>query len=129
MSSPTPSVDRSLLPRWPAIVLAGAAAAFSLTVLLKNLSGGFGWAPVAFVLWVLLPYALVIFGAARSRSALARWLFLAAAVVCALGNGLYYEAMFVSPDAQGALVFLIVPPLQALATAVLALPLLFFRRS
>ena len=79
---------------------------------------------LGFVAWSCLPYlifavVLTVAHIAAARQSVQLFLAWVTVVVALLGPLLYLDSMFVHPDAQGALVFLVVPVYQ-LAVALVA---------
>jgi len=81
-----------------------------------------GWwlGVLPFVLWSLIPYALLAWTAARVRdSRRSLWVLLVASVLLTGGSGvLLYQAFVARPDAQSGLVFLFLPVWQVVVLAV-----------
>lgn len=81
---------------------------------------GGGWKRelLGYVLWALMPYALLLFiyfttRLFRMHSFVQRVLIWGIVVVALAGPLLYFDALFIHVDAQGALVVLTVPAIQA----------------
>lgn len=99
------------------IVLALGAVA-TAAILLDAGDGDFNLFVLGFLAWCLLPLAILGIAGRASDALSVRVLLLAAAVVVAGGGVyLYVEAMILYLDPQSALVFVIAPALQLIATA------------
>ncbi|MCF8199750.1 MAG: hypothetical protein K9J42_13355 [Sulfuritalea sp.] len=105
--------------KWMAAI-AVVSGALSTSWLMAFVGGGWKQGVFGYVAWALMPYAVVtamlvcarIFQLARGVHLLCHW----ASIVVALGGPvLYIDAMFVHVDAQGALVVLMIPVMQAAA--------------
>ncbi len=110
-------------------ILIGLSALFTLTVFCKQADWQSGLGVMGFLVWALLPYALLAFASIRSRTKPGNILILIAAVLSAAGNHLYWEGFYAHPDAQSGILFVVVPLLQLVVTCALLIPLLFLRSS
>jgi len=110
-------------------ILIGLAALFALTVFFQQADWQSGVGVVGFLVWALLPYALLAFASIRTTAKAGDVLVLIATVLSAAGNYLYWEGFYAHPDAQSGILFLVVPILQLVVTCVLLIPLLFLQRS
>ena len=95
-------------------ILAALGAVVTLGILLWM--GGLACLMSGFPLWTLLPYLLLAVIARFSASKLFRGLVLAVAFV-SIPAGIYFyiDACFIHLDAQGALVFVVIPVYQIFA--------------
>lgn len=102
--------------KWMAII-AVASGALSASWLMAFVGGGWKQGVFGYVVWALMPYAVVtamlvcarMFRLDRGVHLLCHW----ASIAIALGGPLLYvDAMFVHVDAQGALVVLMIPIMQ-----------------
>jgi hypothetical protein len=96
-------------------LLLGAAASAEMMAIV---GGGWKQGALGFVAWALMPYLVLIFVLIglhllrlhKSADAVFNW----AIVIVALGGPLLYvDAMYIHVDAQGALVVLMIPVIQA----------------
>ena len=110
-------------------ILVGLSALFTLAVFYKQADWQSGAGVVGFLVWALLPYALLAFASIRSRTKPGNILILIAAILSAAGNHLYWEGFYAHPDAQSGILFVVVPLLQLVVACALLIPLLFLRRS
>ena len=112
-------------------IITVALGALCSTWLMAFIGGGWMHGVLGYVAWALMPYAIlaaILLCARLFRIDRTVWLFSAwASIVIALGGPLlYYDAMFVHVDAQGALVVLMIPVIQtALSTIVAVVALLW----
>jgi len=98
---------------WGALVL----GAFCSVGLVTYVGGGWQRGVTRLVAWAMFPYlaSAVVLGVAkflRTRRAVELVLAWGAVAVALSGPLLYVDAMFIRPDAQGALVILTIPVLQ-----------------
>lgn len=117
----------------PIVIVAILAAAIAAVLLMGYDSNGWIRGTLGYVLWVLMPYAILLvlhFAICTNRlDALsaqeAIWSFI---VIAFLGPLLYVDIRFLNPDAQGAMTMLIVPIVQCAGIVViLAISLLWYR--
>lgn len=104
------------------VILAAAVAA---ALFIVYVSGGWATGVLGYIAWSLTPYALILgLHHATWRSLLgafsvqeATWSFVSIAIA---GPFLYFDIMFLHPDAQGAIAMLMVPILQCVGIVVIA---------
>jgi len=110
---------RETVIKWMAII-AVASGALSTSWMMAFVGGSWKQGVFGYVAWALMPYAVMtamlvcarIFRLARGVHLLCHW----ASIVVALGEPLlYFDAMFVHVDAQGALAVLMIPVMQTAA--------------
>ncbi|HEX9952473.1 MAG TPA: hypothetical protein VGB53_11935 [Rubricoccaceae bacterium] len=96
-----------------ALLAAGALGTLAALVWAGDGLGTLSGAGLGFAAWALLPYAALAVGLSRFWSARARVAGLVGAGAVVLGAAaLYADALWLHPDAQGALAFVFVPVVQ-----------------
>ncbi len=86
--------------------------------LITYASGGVSGLLSGFTIWSVLPYLILVFISYRAQSVRTLLAVTILSVVCILSTYLYFDSLFVHPDAQGALIFLFLPLYQLFATIV-----------
>lgn len=117
----------------PIVIVAILAAAVATVLLMGYDSNGWIMGAVGYVLWVLMPYALLLgihFATCTNRldalsTQAATWSFIAIAF---LGPLLYVDIRFLKSDAQGAIAMLMAPIVQCAGIVVVSvISLLWYR--
>ena len=117
--------------RWMTIT-AVATGALCASWLMAFVGGGWKQGVFGYVAWALMPYVVVtamlvcarLFQLARGVHLLCHW----ACILVALGGPLlYFDAMFVHVDAQGALVVLMVPVIQTVLGIAMAVVVIIWQ--
>ena len=118
-----PAVTRGLL-------AAGALGTLAALVYAAGGMDAFRAGALGFVLWALFPYGVLAVALPRFWSARARMAGLAGTAAIVVGAlALYADALWLHPDAQGALAFVFVPVVQlAVAAGTPGLAWLLHRR-
>ena len=79
---------------------------------------------IGFLIWAISPYLFALFMIERSRKSMAvKILFGVSLFIVVAGIYLLVDAMYLHPDAQGALAFVVVPMYQWMILLITALPL------